>query len=89
MQNKNEYFDSHSNIFQDPKFANQIKNQISKQSNIVAKPTIDDIKNDIERLKMYSELPISMHNYYINSNCINDLCEYHTYLEERYKMLKK
>jgi hypothetical protein len=88
MANKNEYFDVQGNIFQDVKFAQQMKKQMNQNIHFIDTPTVDELKIAINKLKSYSELSDALHNEYANSEFINDLTEYYTYLENRYNMLK-
>jgi hypothetical protein len=86
MANKNEYFSVTSDIFRDEKFTIQFTNKIEQSHTL---PTNDELRTAIHKLKKYSDLPPNMHEEYANSECINDLCEYYEYLENRYQMAKK
>ena len=88
MSNKNEYMDSPSGIYQDNKFVKQMQQEVLKQTSKISIPKISDIKNNIQKLKKYSEYSDDLHNSYANSNCINDLSEYYEYLLERSQNVK-
>jgi hypothetical protein len=88
MANKNEYFDVKGDIYQDAKFAKQMKKQMDQNIHFIDTPTVDELKIAIDKLKSYSELSDALHNEYANSTFINELTEYYTYLETRYNMLK-
>jgi hypothetical protein len=86
MENKNEYFDDNSDIFTDEKFAIQFMNQIKQKYTV---PSVEELKNAINNLKIYSELPDNMHIQYVNSPFINELYDYYKYLENRRKIVEK
>jgi hypothetical protein len=89
MAKKNECYDVQGDIFQDKKFAKQMKIQLNKQTYIIDTPSFDELKIAINNLKSYSELSDDLHDEYANSEFINELAEYYTYLEKRYNMMKK
>ncbi len=89
MANKNECYDVKGDIFHDAKFIKQMKDQLNRQTHIIATPSVDELKIAINHLKSYSELSDDLHDEYANSKFINELVEYYTYLEKRYNMLKK
>jgi hypothetical protein len=89
MAKKNEWYDVQGDIFQDEKFAKQMNDQLNRQMHIIDTPTVDQLKIAIYNLKSYSELSDDLHDEYANSEFINELAEYYTYLEKRYNMMKK
>lgn len=86
MANKNEYFSVTSDIFRDEKFTIQFTNKIQQSHTL---PTNDELKSAIHKLKQYSDLPPNMHEEYANSEFINDLYEYYSYLEKKYIVATK
>ncbi len=89
MAKKNECYDVQGDIFQDKKFTQQMKDQLKLQTCIVHTPSVDELKIAINNLKIYSEFSDDLHDEYANSEFINELAEYYTYLKKRYNMLKK
>jgi hypothetical protein len=89
MAKKNEWYDVQGDIFQDKKFTQQMNDQLQKQKTcIVDTPSVDEFKIAINNLKSYSEFSDDLHDEYANSEFINELAEYYTYLEKRYNMMK-
>jgi hypothetical protein len=66
-----------------------MNDQLNRQMHIIDTPTVDQLKIAIYNLKSYSELSDDLHDEYANSEFINELAEYYTYLEKRYNMMKK